>query len=98
MQIRRVNWWHFGENVRRSSRRALTRFALYCDSRNDQSIASFNFLYSRLCRDNMLMRIASDDAFHLGVLSSRIHVTWALRAGGWLGVGNDPRYSKSTLL
>jgi hypothetical protein len=29
------------------------------------------------------------------VLSSRIHVIWALRAGGWLGVGNDPRYSKS---
>jgi hypothetical protein len=22
-------------------------------------------------------------------------VIWALRAGGWLGVGNDPRYSKS---
>jgi hypothetical protein len=24
-----------------------------------------------------------------------LHVIWALRAGGWLGVGNDPRYSKS---
>lgn len=31
----------------------------------------------------------------LGVVSSRLHVTWALRAGGWLGVGNDPRYSNS---
>jgi hypothetical protein len=39
--------------------------------------------------------IALDDAFHLGILSGRIHMTWALRAGGWLGVGNDPRYSKS---
>jgi hypothetical protein len=29
------------------------------------------------------------------VLQSRIHVEWALRAGGWLGVGNDSRYSKS---
>ncbi|MGH6927567.1 MAG: class I SAM-dependent DNA methyltransferase, partial [Dongiaceae bacterium] len=36
-----------------------------------------------------------DDAFFLGVLSSHFHVVWALRAGGWLGVGNDPRYSKS---
>jgi hypothetical protein len=45
--------------------------------------------------DNMLVCIALDDAYHLGVLSSRIHVVWALRAGGWLGVGNDPRYSKS---
>jgi hypothetical protein len=32
---------------------------------------------------------------NLGILSSRTHVVWSLRAGGWLGVGNDPRYSKS---
>ena len=43
----------------------------------------------------MLVAIASDDAFHLGVLSSSIHVTWALAAGGRLGMGNDPRYNKS---
>jgi hypothetical protein len=43
----------------------------------------------------MLVCTALDDAFHLGVLSSRIHVMLALRAGGWLGVGNEPRYSKS---
>jgi hypothetical protein len=43
----------------------------------------------------MLVAIGSDDATNLGILSSRIHVVWALRAGGWLGVGNDPRYSKS---
>jgi hypothetical protein len=29
------------------------------------------------------------------VLSSHIHVAWALSAGGRLGVGNDPRYNKS---
>jgi hypothetical protein len=43
----------------------------------------------------MLIAIASDDAFHLGVLSSRVHVVWALAAGGRLGMGNDPRYNKS---
>jgi hypothetical protein len=43
----------------------------------------------------MIIAIASDDARMLGVLSSRQHVLWATRAGGWLGVGNDPRYSKS---
>ncbi|WP_249779886.1 type IIL restriction-modification enzyme MmeI [Bradyrhizobium sediminis] len=43
----------------------------------------------------MLIAIATDDAANLGILSSRIHVVWSLRAGGWLGVGNDPRYSKS---
>ncbi len=43
----------------------------------------------------MLTAIATDDAADLGILSSHIHVVWTLRAGGWLGVGNDPRYSKS---
>ena len=31
----------------------------------------------------------------LGILSSRIHITWALAAGGRLGFGNDPRYNKT---
>lgn len=41
------------------------------------------------------MTIASEDALHLGVLSSAVHVHWALATGGRLGVGNDPRYNKS---
>ena len=45
--------------------------------------------------DDALIVIATSDAYTLGVLSSRIHVTWALAAGGRLGVGNDPRYNKS---
>jgi hypothetical protein len=32
----------------------------------------------------------------LGVLSSRVHVSWALAAGSRLGVGNDPVYVKTT--
>ena len=43
----------------------------------------------------MIVAIATDDAAHLAILSSRIHVAWAIASGGWLGVGNDPRYSKS---
>lgn len=45
--------------------------------------------------DQTIVAIALNDASHLATLSSRIHVVWALAAGGWLGVGNDPRYSKS---
>ena len=45
--------------------------------------------------DNKLICIATDEAFHLGVLSARIHTDWALAAGGWLGFGNDPVYVKS---
>jgi hypothetical protein len=43
----------------------------------------------------MVVAFASDDAFLLGVLSARFHTRWSVHAGGWLGVGNDPRYSKS---
>ena len=42
--------------------------------------------------DGSVIAIASEDAFDLGILSSRIHITWAIRAGGRMGAGNDPRY------
>lgn len=45
--------------------------------------------------DSTVVMIALDDAFFLGVLSSNIHVRWSLAAGGRLGVGNDPRYTKA---
>ena len=45
--------------------------------------------------DNTLVNVASDDYLHLGVLSSWIHVVWALAAGGRMGIGNDPRYNKT---
>ncbi len=43
--------------------------------------------------DNMLIAIASDDALHLGVLSSAVHVTRALSAGRTLE--DRPRYNKT---
>jgi len=39
-----------------------------------------------------------DDALQLGVLSSRLHVCFANRVGGWLGVGNDSTYNHSDCL
>ena len=45
--------------------------------------------------DHMVIAIAVPTAEVLSVLSSRLHIAWAIATGGWLGVGNDPRYSKS---
>jgi hypothetical protein len=56
---------------------------------------AFQFLDAETLPDNMLVCIALEDAYFLGILSSRIHVRWALQAGGRLGVGNDPRYNKT---
>ena len=55
----------------------------------------FQFLDISILPDNKLLNIAISDASALGVLPSRIHVTWALTAGGRLGVGNDPVYVKT---
>jgi hypothetical protein len=90
----RDNWWIFGE-PRREFRPALTGLPRYIATVETAKHRVFQFLDSAIMPDNMLVCLASDDAFHLGVLGSRAHVAWALRAGGWLGIGNDPRYSKS---
>ena len=55
----------------------------------------FQFLDASVLPDNKLIAIALDDAMHLGVLSSQVHVDWSLALGSWLGVGNDPVYVKS---
>lgn len=90
----RRNWWIFGE-PRKDLRPALTGLSRYIATVETAKHRTFQFLDTSILADNMIIVIASDDPFHLGVLSSRIHVEWSLRAGGWLGVGNDPRYSKS---
>lgn len=54
---------------------------------------TFQFLGSDLAPDNMLICVASADAFHLGVLSSGVHVVWALATGGTLE--DRPRHNKS---
>lgn len=91
---RRRNWWLFGEN-NPEARRTLSELQRYIATVETAKHRVFQFLDAAILPDNMLVAVGLSDAFHLGVLSSRIHSLWALRAGGWLGVGNDPRYSKS---
>jgi hypothetical protein len=90
----RDNWWIFGE-PRSQLRPALANCSRYIATVETAKHRVFQFLDAGVTPDNMIVAIASDDAFLLGVLTSRIHTLWALRAGGWLGVGNDSRYSKS---
>jgi len=87
-------WWIFGK-PRQELRPALMDLERYIATVETAKHRVFQFLDAAILPDNKLVAIGSDDAFHLGVLQSRIHTTWAPRAGGWLGVGNDPSYSKS---
>lgn len=87
-------WWIFGE-PRRDLRPALEGLPRYIATVETTKHRSFQFLDASIRPDNMLVAIGLPTAEHLAVLSSRLHVAWALAMGGWLGVGNDPRYSKS---
>ena len=90
----RINWWIHGE-PRKAFRPALEGLSRYVATVETSKHRFFQFLDASVLPDNMLVCIAHDDPYVLGVLSSRIHVAWALSAGGRLGVGNDPRYNKS---
>ncbi len=88
----RLNWWIFGE-PRRDFRPALESLPRYIATVETSKHRFFTFLDQSVRPDNMLIAIASDDSFHLGVLSSAIHVVWALATGGTLE--DRPRYNKS---
>lgn len=86
------NWWIFGE-PRAAFRPALKGLSRYISTVETAKHRVFVFLDASIMPDNMLVNIASADAYHLGVLSSRIHVCWALAAGGTLE--DRPRYNKT---
>ena len=93
-EYRRLHWWLFGRKntLMRGFTNALHRYIVTVETAKHRI---FQFLPAEIIPDNKLVAIGSDDAFTLGILSSRIHVAWAMRSGGWLGIGNDPVYVKS---
>ncbi len=90
----RNNWWIFGE-PRSDLRSALEELPRYVATVETAKHRFFQFLEANIRPDNMLVAVALDSAERLAVLSSRLHVHWAINLGGWLGMGNDPRYSKT---
>jgi SAM-dependent methyltransferase len=90
----RENWWLFGR-TRPQIRIANKGLDRYIATTRTSKHRVFQFLASRDVANHEIVVISSADSHHLAVLSSSIHTCWALRAGGWLGVGNDPRYNKT---
>lgn len=90
----RKNWWIFGE-PRSELRLALAGLSRFIITPETARRRYFVFLDATVLADNKLITVGSEDAFILGVLSSRIHNEWILATGGRLGVGNDPVYVKS---
>jgi hypothetical protein len=90
----RERWWIFGE-ARSTFRPALVEIARAVATSLTAKHRTFTFVDAQAICDSTTVMFAIDEAAWFGVLSSAVHVTWAMAAGGRLGVGNDPRYSKA---
>ena len=89
---RKEKWWLFGRSGSdlRSGIADLERYIATCRTARHRI---FSLVSSDTLPDTKIVAIAVNDSSILAVLSSRVHVAWSLRLGGWLGVGNDPTYN-----
>ena len=87
-------WWLHGK-PRQELRPALAGLSRFMATVETAKHRVLEFLDSSILPDNRLIVIASDSAFHLGVLSSTVHTHWAMRAGGTLE--DRPTYTKSNI-
>jgi hypothetical protein len=88
----REEWWLYrrANTILRSARQGIQRYIVTAETAKHRI---FLFLSCEILPDNRLVTITLDDAYFLGVLSSLIHVTWSLAAGGTLE--DRPVYQKS---
>jgi len=88
----RKNWWLFrrsNEQVR-AAISGLKRFIVTVETSKHRV---FTFIDGRIKPEHRLIVFGFDDAYFLGILSSRLHVIWTLAAGGTLE--DRPIYNKT---
>jgi hypothetical protein len=88
----RESWWLHGR-PREELRDALQGLNRYIATVETAKHRFFILLDESILPDNRLVNFAFEDAYFLGVLSSRVHVTWTLAAGGTLE--DRPIYNKT---
>lgn len=92
--IRRL-WWRFAweRPVIRQALHGLKRYFVTLETSKHRFFVAVpgDYLW-----DGSLFAVATEDWSVMGVLSSRVHLPWALAAGSRLGVGNDPRWRNNT--
>lgn len=91
-EAKRKRWWLFGEN-QPGMRRAVDNLARYIVTTETSKHRFFQFVPGDWVAEGTVVVIGSSDAYHLGILSSRAHLVWALAAGGTLE--DRPRYNKT---
>lgn len=91
---RRQNYWlHAEPSTRmREAMAGIPRFIATCRTARHRV---FSFLDVAFLPDTKIIAVTLSEADRLAVLSSRLHLVWAERTGGWLGVGDDATYNHS---
>ena len=87
-------WWLFAK-ARPEMRASLRGLDRYIGTAETAKHRTFSFIPAEFVPNQKIRVVASDSPEFLGVLSSSIHVCWALVQGSRLGVGNDPVYNNS---
>ncbi|MCY3799157.1 MAG: class I SAM-dependent DNA methyltransferase, partial [Chloroflexi bacterium] len=92
---RRENWWKLGASGRQY-REAIVSITRQIFSPRVAKHRVFVWDEANVFPGDAIVAIARDDDYFFGVLHSKLHETWSLRMGTWLGKGNDPRYTPTT--
>lgn len=90
---RAEKWWRHGE-ARPAMRRALASLGRYIATSEKSKHRFFIWLDERIAPDNRLIVIPRNDDITFGILSSRIHLCWALAVGSTLE--DRPAYATTT--
>jgi len=85
-------WWQFGK-PRQELRNVLVGLPRYIATVKTAKHRLFQFLDTDILPESKLIAIAHNDACCLGILSSRMHITWAVAAGSALE--DRPTYVKT---
>jgi hypothetical protein len=88
---RKQKWWIFGR-TNEDLRKALRNLDRYILTPEVAKHRPFVFVSGDVLPDASIYAIASDDAYVLGVLSSRVHTSWTLAPGVGGTLENRPRY------
>ena len=88
----REKWWLF-ERPRPELRGSLKKLERYIATVQISKYCIFIFVDAEVIPDQRIIAIALEDAYYLSILSSRVHICWALAAGGTLE--DRPCYNNS---
>ena len=92
----REEWWRH-ESPRPAMKEAIAKLTRYIATPLTSKHRIFIWCDASICPDVTVVAFAREDDTTFGILHSRFHEAWSFRLCTWMGQGNDPRYTHSTV-